>query len=227
MVYRAERMPATPRILIPYRFEHKVKPYARAVAEVGLEPVPISVDEPWNMEEFGGVVLTGGTDVNPMRYGQPRAPKTDEPDDQRDGLEMAVLEAAIDRDVPILAICRGLQLVNVFHRGTLIQHLGLERHDPAGNDVSLPAHEVEIEPESLLKSIAGQTRWQVNSRHHQAVDKIGEGLQVSARAEDGVVEGLERPDRKFVIAVQWHPEDQIFACREQLKLFQRFREACG
>jgi putative glutamine amidotransferase len=226
MVYRAETM-AIPRILIPYRHERKVGPYLKAVAEVGLEPVAVPVTEPASIDGFAGLLLMGGTDVNPSRYGQERAPETDEPDDRRDELEMLVLGAALYRDIPILAICRGLQVLNVLHGGTLIQHLGSERHDPDTNDVSQPAHEVHIEPESRLRRIAGQSEWRVNSRHHQAADVIGDGLLVSARSSDGVVEALERTDRRFVVAVQWHPEDQIVACPEQFRLFESFSEACG
>lgn len=217
----------TRRILIPYRHERKLEPYARAVAQVGLEPVPVPVGETASIDGFDGLLLMGGTDLNPLRYGQERAPETDRADDQRDEFEMSVLDAALERDRPILAICRGLQVLNVLHGGTLIQHLGSERHDPDTKDVSQPAHEVHIQPESQLRSITGQSEWRVNSRHHQAADRIGNGLLVSARADDGVVEGLERTDRRFAIAVQWHPEDQILACPEQVRLFQRFREACG
>jgi len=228
MVYRAENMPARTRILIPYRFEHKVKPYARAVAEAGMEPVPVLVTESANTAGFAGVVLTGGTDVNPIRYGQTAGPETDAPDDERDEVELRLVKSALDQDLPILAICRGMQILNIAHDGTLIQHLGCIRHDPEAKDVSQPVHEVEIDPDTQLGRIAGECRWRVNSRHHQAVDRVGKGLKVSATdPEAGVVEALERPDRRFVIAVQWHPEDQISASAEQLRLFNALREACG
>src|SRR5581483_4982268 len=139
-----------------------------------------------------------------------------------------LIHQALETDVPIFAICRGLQILNVYHGGTLIQHLAFgQRHDPEPDDKAAPVHEVTIEPGSLLSEIAGTTEWCVNSRHHQAVDKIGKGLRASARdVEDGTVEGLERPDKRFVIAVQWHPEDQISRDRGQLKLFARFADAC-
>ena len=217
------------RVLIPYRHDHKVKAYTRAVREVGLEPVAISVSEPLRTLGCAGVVLTGGTDVNPACYGKQAQPETEKPDDERDRAELKAIDEAIRMGLPILAICRGLQLLNVYHGGTLVQHLAdIKTHDPMIEDTAQAAHEVMIEPDSLLASVAETSKWQVNSRHHQAADRIGSHLSVCARAaEDETVEGLERGDRKFVLAVQWHPEDQIFQYPEQLKLFRRFREACG
>ncbi len=217
------------RVLIPYRYDHKVKAYTRAAREVGLEPVAISVSEPMPINGCVGLLLTGGTDVNPARYGQQAQPETEKPDDERDRAELSAIEEAIRMELPILAICRGLQLLNVYHGGTLVQHLAdIKAHDPEIEDTAQAAHEITIEPESLLASVAGTSQWQVNSRHHQAADRIGSHLSVCARAaESETVEGLERRDRKFALAVQWHPEDQIFLYPEQLKLFRRFREACG
>jgi putative glutamine amidotransferase len=120
-----------------------------------------------------------------------------------------------------------LQILNVYHGGTLIQHLASsDRHHPENDDRSAPVHEVIIEPDSLLAHIAGAAHWKVNSRHHQAADSVGPNLTISARdSDDGTIEGLERRDKRFVLAVQWHPEDQIHKHPEQLKLFQRFAEA--
>jgi putative glutamine amidotransferase len=119
-----------------------------------------------------------------------------------------------------------LQILNVYHGGTLTQHLGSVRHDPEKDDHSGPAHEIEFSPGSRLAQIAVADRWQVNSRHHQAVARVGDKLRVSARdSEDGIVEGLERPDKRFVVAVQWHPEDQVTRYPEQLRLFQSFAAA--
>ena len=217
------------RVLVPYRFDHKAAAYTRAAREVGLEAVPISVSEHLVVKGYAGVLLTGGTDVNPACYGEQAQPETEKPDDERDRAELKVIEEAIQMELPILAICRGLQILNVYHGGTLIQDLADARtHDPETDNVAQVAHEVAIEPDSLLASVAGTATWQVNSRHHQAADRIGSRMQVCARAtDDKTVEGLERPDRKFVLGVQWHPEDQIFRHPEQLKLFRRFREACG
>jgi len=213
---------------MPYRKEGKVAPYATAVRAAGLEPRAVAASGSLTLDGVAGLVLLGGTDVNPARYGQEAREATDQPDDERDGIEWELIDTAIRNDVPILAICRGLQILNVYQGGTLIQHLASRRHDPETDDFTSAAHDVSIEPDSALARIAGVSRWAVNSRHHQAVDAVGTGLRVSATAtEDRVIEGLERPDRSFVVAVQWHPEDQVLKYPEQLKLFAAFANACG
>ena len=170
----------------------------------------------------------GGTDVNPERYRETASPETDEPDDERDAIELELLDQAIGKDLPVLAICRGLQLLNVYHGGSLVQHLASPRHDPELEDKAQAAHEVEIQPNSLLHRCLNRDRLQVNSRHHQSVSKLGSGLRICARAaEDDVIEGLERPDKQYLLAVQWHPEDQIRAQPEQLSLFTSFARAAG
>ena len=215
------------RVLIPYRHAKKVKAYEDAARAAGMEPQPVLTSGPVSLDGFAGLLLMGGTDVNPRRYGQAPQAEIDRPDDERDEAELELIDHAIDKDVPILAICRGLQILNVYHGGTLIQHLSsVERHSTGGENPALPGHPVTIEPGSLLADIAGTSCWQVNSRHHQAAAEIGAGLRVSARdSEDGTVEALERPDKRFVVAVQWHPEDQVFTDPEQLKLFRRFADA--
>jgi len=115
----------------------------------------------------------------------------------------------------------------VHYGGTLVQHLELPKHDTEVEDKGTVAHEVILAPQSQLAETAGATRLQVNSRHHQAVSRVGEGLQVSARdSEDGTIEAFEQPDKDFVIAVQWHPEDQTLRYPEQRNLFKRFAQAC-
>lgn len=216
------------RVLIPFRHATKVKPYEEAVRLGGMEPLAVSVSDSICLDGFKGLLLMGGTDVNPKLYGAvARHSETDEPDDERDDVELRLIEEALERDMPILAICRGLQILNVQHKGTLIQHLpAASRHHPDVQDKAAPAHQVRFEPGSLLRDVAAAEEWGVNSRHHQAADLIGTGLRVSARdAQDGVVEGLERPDRRFVLAVQWHPEDQVIADKAQLRLFERFADA--
>ncbi|MGI9075328.1 MAG: gamma-glutamyl-gamma-aminobutyrate hydrolase family protein [Bryobacteraceae bacterium] len=216
----------TQRVLIPYRHSKKVKAYEDAARAGGVEAAPVPTAGRVSLNGFAGLLLMGGTDVNPKCYGEAAQPETERPDDERDEVELELIHDAIEKDLPILAICRGLQILNVYHGGTLIQHLsGAERHDPGGNR-ALPVHAVTIEPDSLLADIAGAGCWQVNSSHHQAAGKIGAGLRVSARdSEDGTVEALERPDKRFVVAVQWHPEDQVSGDLEQLKLFRGFADA--
>jgi putative glutamine amidotransferase len=217
----------TKRVLIPYRHANKLAAYQEAVRASGLEPVPALASSSISLENAAGLLLMGGTDVNPGLYGEMPAPETDVPDEERDRAELAAIEEAYGRDLPILAICRGLQILNVYHGGTLIQHLSSERHDPETPDPAQPAHDIQIQERSLLADIAGTTHWKVNSRHHQAVCKIGPGLRVTAcDPEDQTIEALERPDKEFVLAVQWHPEDQVRQDSNQWKLFQRFAAAC-
>jgi gamma-glutamyl-gamma-aminobutyrate hydrolase PuuD len=215
-------------VLIPFRHPKKLEPYQDAVRLGGMEPVAVSVSGSICLDGVKGLVLMGGTDVNPSRYGAMPYLETEEPDDERDEVELRLIAEALERDLPILAICRGLQILNVQHGGTLIQHLASSRHDPEPEDKTAPVHRVRFEPGTLLREITGAEEWDVNSRHHQSADGIGKGLRVSARDEqDGIVEGLERPDKRFVLAVQWHPEDQVKAHREQLRLFERFADALG
>jgi putative glutamine amidotransferase len=215
------------RVLVPYRHERKLKPYLDALRAGGMEPSPAFVGEAISFNGASGLLLMGGSDVNPKLYGEEARPESDEPDDRRDEAELGLIDEAIRNDLPIFAICRGVQILNVYHRGTLIQHLTpVQPHDVETEDKGAHAHEVEIEVGTQLARIAESNRFPVNSRHHQAVNRVGEALRVSARAaEDGIVEGLERADRTFVVGVQWHPEDQVSRDREQLKLFRAFAEA--
>jgi putative glutamine amidotransferase len=215
------------RVLLVYWELPKVHPYAIALHESSVDLAIVPASAPVTVDAFAGLLLMGGTDVDPKLYGAAPQPETDPPDRQRDEIELSLIRAALERDIPILAICRGLQLLNVYHGGTLVQHLpSSERHQKTGGDHSLPVHEVRIAPNTLLSAIAGTPRWSVNSRHHQAVKTLGKNLRVSAiDPEDGTVEALERPDRSFVVGVQWHPEDQALRDPDQIKLFRSFGAA--
>jgi gamma-glutamyl-gamma-aminobutyrate hydrolase PuuD len=170
------------------------------------------------------LLLTGGGDVSPLTYGQEphRAVKLQDP--TRDANERAAIERALARGIPILGICRGIQILNVALGGTLIQDIpsqvsgsGLHYASPADATV---IHSIDIEPGSLLSRVFGTTSTGVNSYHHQAADTIGTGLRVVARAKDGVVEGLESSDGKPILAVQFHPEELAGKDPLFLKLFQ-------
>jgi putative glutamine amidotransferase len=206
-----------------------VAPYRDALLAAGVYPILHEANRPLSLNGFAGLVLTGGPDVDPALYGETRQPETDTPDSERDALELSLLEEALPRDVPVLAICRGLQILNVSQGGSLIQHLDpARRHEWTGASREKPAHDVTIEPGTLLADIAATNVWQVNSRHHQAVKKLARNLRVSAiDAQDGTIEAIEHPDKRFVLAVQWHPEDQALHDAEQLKIFQRFGAAVG
>jgi len=213
------------RAVITYRVPAKAAPYAEALRLVGAEPLLVSPDHPRDLQGIAGLLLSGGTDVAPALYGRHPDTRSDLPDEARDALEWRLLREALERDLPVLAICRGMQLLNVAHGGTLLQHL--EGHSVrTPENPALPVHEVIVDPASRLASILGPGPHPVNSRHHQAVDRIGQGLVETAwSAGERVVEGLERPDRRFVVAVQWHPEDQVSSHAAQRHLFEVFAEA--
>jgi putative glutamine amidotransferase len=212
------------RVLVPYRHAYKLPPYLDAIRGSGAEPVAASVDEPIEMNGIDGVLLVGGTDVNPARYQAAAWPETEQPDNERDLAESVVIDAVIEQNLPLLAICRGLQILNVHHGGSLVQHLStFKRHDIESANKGDEAHQIFISPDSILGEIAQTNCWRVNSRHHQAVQNLGAGLRITARdSEDGTIEALEQPDRRFVLAVQWHPEDQLSLFPEQKSLFSRF-----
>jgi putative glutamine amidotransferase len=185
--------------------------YVRAVEQAGGRPllVPPSdegIDE--TLDSLDGIVFSGGSDLDPAHYGEEAHPETVGIHEQRDRAELELMKAALDRDMPVLGICRGIQILNVARGGNLIQHLpetvGHEghKHDPPGSFID---HDVEIEPDTTLAKILGD-RHPVKSHHHQGLDAVGEGLRVSAHAEDGSIEGVEDPERRFVLGVLWHPE---------------------
>lgn len=212
---------------LTFRYPRKAEPYAEALRQAGIEPVLISPEEPRLLAGLQGLLLSGGTDLNPARYGGTPHPGNETPDDALDELETGLLAEALAAGLPVLAICRGMQLFNVAHGGTLIQHLdNAAVHVVRGNDPALPVHQILVEPGTRLAAILGNGAHAVNSRHHQAVDRIGAGLRVTARSTpDGVIEALERSDRRFALAVQWHPEDQAPRDVTQKKLFEAFAGA--
>jgi putative glutamine amidotransferase len=158
-----------------------------------------------------GLVLTGGGDVAPARYGQAPHETIVGVSEARDELEVAAISVAEELRLPVLAICRGMQVLNVALGGTLVQDIPSMIEGALAHSVQEPrhgpAHAVEVTAGSRLAGIAGGTRVEVNSRHHQAVDRLGAGLLVTARAADGLVEAVELPGERFVVGVQWHPED--------------------
>ncbi|HTM47363.1 MAG TPA: gamma-glutamyl-gamma-aminobutyrate hydrolase family protein [Bryobacteraceae bacterium] len=210
------------RVGVTFRNPEKVVPYEQALLAVGVEPVRLHPDSPGSLEGLDGLLLTGGTDVNPARYGQEPHKSNDEPDDPRDRMETALLASALERDLPVLAICRGMQLFNVAHGGTLEQHV--ENHRRPG--VS-GAHRIGVEPRTRLADAMGFGSHVVNSRHHQVVGRIGDSLRVSARSEEGYAEALERQDKRFAVAVQWHPEDLVAIRPEARRLFEAFAASLG
>ena len=189
--------------------------YSRAVLAAGGIPVniPLDVDLGQLIGRLDGVLLTGGTDVDPQVYGEEPHPEVLSLEPERDGLEIELYRLAVANGVPVLGVCRGLQLMNVAHGGTLHQHV--PEHSRYDVDHSGAIHSVQIEPGSTLGELYGDSL-EVNSLHHQCVDQLGEGLSITARADDGSVEGLELNGR--TIAVQWHPE--LLAGRDHDPIFE-------
>ena len=176
--------------------------YVEAVTRAGGRAILVPPGPaPATLAGAAGVILCGGPDIDPARYGAEREPATAALAPERDGPELALIDAALARDVPLLGICRGAQLLNVARGGTLIQDLPGHVTRPGSFD----AHQVTTEPGTLAASILGE-RLSVASGHHQGIDRVGEGLVVGARAPDGSVEALEDPGRRFAVGVLWHPE---------------------
>ncbi len=187
--------------------------YVRALAAVDLMPlvVPPIVDPALAVRALDGVrglVLTGGEDVEPKRYKAAPHPKLGPVDPARDAVELALLAAAWTRRLPLLAICRGIQLLNVFLGGTLFQDLPSERPAGVRHAGEGARHGLTVERGSTMCAVLGAASLDVNSRHHQAVRDLASDLLATAWADDGLIEGAEAKDGRRVLAVQWHPEDE-------------------
>ncbi|AMC93745.1 glutamine amidotransferase [Erysipelothrix larvae] len=198
-----------------YRRVYVSEDYVGAVVQAGGVPfvLPIIDDEAsvkMLVDSIDALVLSGGHDVTPQLYGQQPKQKLQEIYPRRDTFDRRLLEAAEARNIPILAICRGFQVMNVYHGGTLHQDLSYANGDimkhMQGFGPDVVTHDVDVVSESLLHKIVDVDSMMVNSFHHQIVDKVAPTLKVSALAQDGVVEALENPKLKFELAVQFHPE---------------------
>jgi putative glutamine amidotransferase len=175
------------------------------------------------VSSLDGLMLCGGRDIDSARYGQSPHAEAEQPDKLRDDLEEKLLSAAIDADLPFLGICRGAQMLNINRGGTLIQHLpdvvGDSRYQ-LGNAQFTPA-DVEVEASSILGSLVGDKVSNAALYHHQAIDELGKGLKITAKTEDGIVEGVELADHPFGVAVQWHPEQTL----DDLRIFEGLIDA--
>jgi len=208
------------------------KNYFAAIAAHGGLPIALphhaELAEAY-LDEIDGLVVTGGAfDVDPGLYGGGAAHPTVTLKAMRTDFELAVTRGALKRDLPVLGICGGQQLLAVAFGGTLIQHIPDSVPDALAHEQPNPrteaGHEVAIAPDTLLARIVGKTRLAVNSAHHQAVDRPGEGAVVNATAPDGVVEGVEHPGYRFALGVQWHPEYAVDPADPLI--FRAFVEAC-
>jgi gamma-glutamyl-gamma-aminobutyrate hydrolase PuuD len=193
--------------------------YVRAVERAGGRPILVppshdGIDE--TLDAVDGLVFSGGSDLDPELYGQEAHPETLGVFAERDRAELELLEAALARDLPVLAICRGSQVLNVAQGGDLVQHLpdlvGDEKHKHTPG--TFAEHDVTIAPGTRLAELLGDHA-PVKSHHHQGLGRLGDGLRPAAHAEDGVVEAVEDPGRRFTLGVLWHPE-----AGEDMKLFE-------
>lgn len=188
-----------------------------------LPPQPVDGDVADRvLDRLDGLVITGGPDVDPARYGQKPHPQTNEPARERDEWEFALLTGALARGIPVLGVCRGAQVLNTALGGTLHQHLPDvigHTHHQKGNAI-FGTSDVRTVPGTRLSSLIGESS-DAQCYHHQAIDRLGEGLVVSARDTDGVIEAVEVPGEAFVLGVQWHPEERL----DDLRLFQAVVEA--
>jgi putative glutamine amidotransferase len=197
--------------------------YVRAVERSGGRPLVVPPSEEGIEETLAvldGLILSGGSDVHPELYDADPHPETTDVREDRDRAELALLAAALQRDMPVLAVCRGSQVLNVARGGDLVQHLpevlGHERHKHTPGAFS--DHDVRLEPETRLGQLLGE-RAPVKSHHHQGFGRIGDGLREVGWADDGTVEALEDPSKRFAVGVLWHPEEG-----EDLALFEALVE---
>ena len=233
-----------PRVGVPYRTRNeevtgeraKYENYLRAVRGAGGEPVEVSLDlSPEQFKQLArgldAVVLTGSpADVEPSLFHAARHPECASADTHREKTDFALLEDAFANQKPVLAICYGIQSLNVFLGGSLVQDIASELHTPiehqwhdSKNGTPEPIHAARLEPGSNLEKIAGTNEVSVNSSHHQSVLDAGRSLRIAARAPDGVIEGVEwTGDSNWVVGVQWHPERMVANDALAKELFSNF-----
>lgn len=186
----------------------RIEAYRRRLREAGLEPVGLN-DASQGLAGCTGLVLSGGIDIDPALYGEERQPEVTATLPPRDALELALLQEALSKDLPVLAICRGHQLLNVCLGGSLLQHVTSGEHESQADAArSSAAHDVALEPGGRLHTLYGQRTIAVNSRHHQAVtdERLAPGLSSIARSQDGLIEAVTSERHTWVVGVQWHPE---------------------
>ena len=200
--------------------------YVFSLHRAGAKILWIEMDDPQLAEKVrscDGLLMPGGDDSDPSRYGAERHEKCGVSSALRDDAEWKLLEAFLPTGKPVLGICRGCQFLNVYLGGTLHQHI--ENHSDFKSR-GKGCHKAHIVPGSKLSGLLPSSEVRVNSLHHQAVDQLGKGLAVSARAEDGTVEAIELTDHPFCVAVQWHPEHLSARRPDQQKIFDHFVSLC-
>jgi putative glutamine amidotransferase len=218
------------------------QPYVRAITEAGGLPwivPPLSDDEASLRaihQQLAGLFLPGGVDIDPCHYGESCHPLTERCDEARDAVELRLVHWALADHKPILGVCRGFQMLNVAGGGTLYQDVATQHPAPIKHDyfsavLGLPrqhlAHAVTIKAASRLAQALGTEQCQVNSMHHQGIKRLAPGLVAVAFAPDGVIEGVEMPAERFVVGVQWHPEEMTGQHKPMRRLFAAFVAAAG
>lgn len=209
--------------------------YADVLRSVGAVPwlIALAPDDADTFAEvmarLDGLFLAGGTDVDPARYGEPRHPKCGATDPDRDATEFALLRMAVERTMPVLAVCRGLQVMNAAFGGTLYQDIAAQvpaalNHEGSDTARAAISHEVTVASGSRLAEILGESYVGVNSLHHQAIKHLAPTLRATAFAPDGIIEGVEGTG-SFLVGVQWHPEELAGTRPEMRRLFAAFVEA--
>lgn len=212
--------------------------YIRVLENLGALPImiPLQMSEATLrgiFDRLDGLFLPGGEDLDPSAYGHERHPQLGAPDKERDRTELILTRWALEEGMPLLGVCRGIQVINVVCGGTLYQDLPSQRADLTKHDYFPPAferfrisHQVAIEPDSRLARALG-TVHKVNSMHHQGIDLLGRGLRIVARAEDGLAEAVELPALPFAVGVQWHPEELAMIDQLSGSLFAEFLRAAA
>jgi putative glutamine amidotransferase len=205
---------AAPRVLV-----------ALGIALAGGRAVQLRPLEPEPPQPYQGVVITGGHDVDPVLYAE-ESEVVPHYDPDRDAFESAVIDDAIRAGVPLLGICRGAQLLNVRLGGNLHQDLGQLRRHTSNRRTILPLKTLLVEEGSRLYGLLGAARTKINSLHHQAIDRLGDGLRIAGRDLDGIVQAIEHEERDFVVGVQWHPEF-LLPLPRQRRLFDQLVESAA
>ena len=216
-----DRAGGVPRVYSPFE---QLRPEEKVPEVLHLE-MAVSVDDPSPLDGAIGLLLPGGGDLDPLIYGHPRHPRTRGVSRERDRLETTLLREALRRDMPVLCVCRGFQLLNVHLGGTLDQHL-LDNPERLNHDRDMPraepVHSVAIKEGSLLSEILGDESVPVNSHHHQGLLQVAGGLEEVGWSGDGVLEAVVATDYSWVVGVQWHPEVMAPVDRRQQKIFHEF-----
>ncbi len=209
--------------------------YIQAVIQGGGTPILIPympTDQLFTViEQLDGIVIPGGIDIDPSRFGENPHPNCGEIDPIWDELDLTAVGFGLERDISMLAICRGCQVLNVVLGGTLVQDIPSQISDPIKHRQEAPrwfaTHDITVQPASILGQIWGAMPQRVNSFHHQSIRKVGQGLRITATAPDGVIEAVESTQHRFVLGIQWHPELMIEHYPGARELFRHFIQSAA